>query len=167
MSQITIAIDDALLQQKLKEVEEALGDAHLTLLMDTIGEQLVEEIRRRIKTNRQWGGGQFAPNSAVTLARKRGTQPLLDSRVFVSNRLYHHPSARSVVIGASALQAAVLQFGAKKGQFGRTRRGAPIPWGDIPARPYMPITDSGELHPEAHALVRTIIDEYVDSVTHS
>lgn len=164
---IEIRMDDDILQQKLKAIEESLGDSHLALLMDDIGEQLVEEIKRRIETNRKWGGGAFAPNSAVTLARKRGSQPLLDSRVFVSSRIFHAPSARSVIVGASALQAAVLQFGAKKGAFGRTPRGAPIPWGDIPARPYMPITESGELHPEAHALVRTIIDEYVESVTHS
>lgn len=164
---IEIRMDDALLQQKLKEIEESLGDSHLALLMNDIGEQLVEEIKQRIETNRKWGGGEFAPNSAVTLARKRGAQPLLDSRVFVSSRLFHAPSARSVLVGASALQAAVLQFGAKKGAFGRTQRGAPIPWGDIPARPYMPITESGELHPHAHDLVRTIIDAYVASVTHS
>jgi hypothetical protein len=30
------------------------------------------------------------------------------------------------------------QFGAKQGQFGRGKRNHPIPWGDIPARPFFP-----------------------------
>ena len=29
------------------------------------------------------------------------------------------------------------QFGAEKGAFGATSRGTPIPWGDIPARPFL------------------------------
>jgi len=36
----------------------------------------------------------------------------------------------------------VQQFGAKKGQFGKTRRGAPIPWGNIPARPFLGVSVS-------------------------
>jgi len=37
--------------------------------------------------------------------------------------------------------AAVHQFGAAQGAFGNTSRGSPIPWGDIPARPYLGLSD--------------------------
>lgn len=167
MTEIKISVDDRLFQQRTSEIAEALGPSHLQRVLGDIGENLVEEIKQRIEDNRKWGGGQFAPNSAVTLKRKRGAKPLIDSGVFASSRLYYSLSsgAASVTVGASAVQSAVLQFGAKKGAFGKTKRGAPIPWGDIPARPYMPITDAGQLEPEAHELVLEVIEEYLDSLT--
>ena len=42
-----------------------------------------------------------------------------------------------VEIGTNAIQSAVMNFGAKKGAFGKTKRGSSIPWGDIPARPFL------------------------------
>jgi len=45
-------------------------------------------------------------------------------------------------VGSVLEYAAVQQFGAKKGAFGRTRRGAPIPWGDIPPRPFLGLSDA-------------------------
>lgn len=40
--------------------------------------------------------------------------------------------------------AATMQFGASKGAFGRTKVNGPIPWGDIPARPYLGISAEDE-----------------------
>jgi phage gpG-like protein len=37
--------------------------------------------------------------------------------------------------------AAAQQFGMKKGYAGRNSKGRPIPWGDIPARPFLGISD--------------------------
>ncbi|KJR41707.1 phage virion morphogenesis protein, partial [Candidatus Magnetoovum chiemensis] len=47
----------------------------------------------------------------------------------------------SVKIGSNVIYAATHQFGAKKGSFGKTKRNAPIPWGNIPARPLLPSDD--------------------------
>lgn len=33
-----------------------------------------------------------------------------------------------------------MHHGARKGQFGRTSRGAPIPWGNIPARDFLGVS---------------------------
>lgn len=41
----------------------------------------------------------------------------------------------AVTIGPNVKYAATMHFGAKKGQFRSSPR--PIPWGDIPPRPYM------------------------------
>mgnify|MGYP006283574597 FL=1 len=54
------------------------------------------------------------------------------------------PMDDGVRIGTNKVYAAVHQFGAKKGAFGATSKGAPIPWGDIPARPYLLIQDEDE-----------------------
>jgi phage gpG-like protein len=52
-----------------------------------------------------------------------------------------------VVISSTMVYAAPQQFGAKQGQFGRDKRNHPIPWGDIPARPFFP-TEAGGLPDE-------------------
>ena len=55
--------------------------------------------------------------------------------------------------GSNAIQSAVMQFGAGKGAFGTTSRGGPIPWGDIPARPFLGLSDE-----DRTAIVQTIED---------
>ena len=42
------------------------------------------------------------------------------------------------------IYAAVHQFGAKKGQFGTAKNGSSIPCGDIPARPFIGVSDADE-----------------------
>jgi phage gpG-like protein len=162
---ITIQVNNAPLQQRLTQIEEALSPTHLARALGDVGEQVVEEIKQRIEGNEQWGGGPFAPNTAVTLAKKRGSKPLINTGSFVSSRIFYHVAGDALELRANAAQAAVLQFGAKQGQFGRTKRGGPIPWGNIPARPYMPIDAAGNLHPEAHQFVMQILEDYVDSIT--
>jgi phage gpG-like protein len=54
------------------------------------------------------------------------------------NSLTYRADADSVEVGTNVIYAGTHQFGARQGAFGRTRRGGPIPWGDIPARPFLP-----------------------------
>ena len=49
--------------------------------------------------------------------------------------------ANSAVAGTNRDYATTHQFGAKQGAFGKTKRGAPIPWGDIPARPFLGVSE--------------------------
>ena len=44
-------------------------------------------------------------------------------------------------VGTNKIYAKVMQFGAKKGAFGKDKHGRSIPWGNIPARPFMQITE--------------------------
>ena len=46
--------------------------------------------------------------------------------------------------GSPMVYAAAMQFGAAQGAFGRTRRNGPIPWGNIPARPFLGISADDE-----------------------
>ncbi len=41
------------------------------------------------------------------------------------------------VAGTNKVYAPTQYRGASKGQYGRTKTGGPIPWGDIPARPFL------------------------------
>jgi len=52
--------------------------------------------------------------------------------------------ARSATVGTNKKYAATHQFGASKGAFGKTARGTPIPWGNIPPRPFLKLTDKDE-----------------------
>lgn len=132
---IEITIDDAELQRRLRGLLEALGEARFQQALDSAGEILIERTKQNIEAGHDWQGDPFAKNQPSTLARKRGRAPLIDSGAFVSSRLSHHAAGRTLELRASGVQAAVLHFGAQQGQFGKTRRGAPIPWGDIPPRP--------------------------------
>lgn len=165
---VTIKIDDRLLQQRLRAIEEALGPSGLYKTLDTIGQELIEQTRLNIGSGHDWQGRPFAPNSEVTLSKKRGSKPLIDSGVFLASRLFYNVSGgNAVTIGAGGVQAAVLQFGAAKGAFGRGKtRNVMVPWGTIPPRPYMPINDAGtDLVPEARERVLTIIDDFLDEAT--
>jgi len=148
---IRIEIDDREVRQALEELRRR--SSNMKPAMHTIGQALMEGSRERILSGRDWTGQPFAPNSPVTLARKKGNKPLIDQKTFVTSRLYYEASADSVIVGSSAVQAAVLQFGAKKGAFGATRRGSKIPWGDIPARRYLPIQEGGQLDDAARSLI--------------
>lgn len=47
--------------------------------------------------------------------------------------------------GSSAVQSTVMQFGASRGDFGTMANGSPIPWGDIPARPFIGLSHDDEI----------------------
>ena len=67
-------------------------------------------------------------------------------------------SRNGVVIGSSLIYSGVMQSGAARGAFGRDRFGRPIPWGTIPARPWLGISrEDGEA-------ITEIADEYAGKV---
>ena len=156
---IRIEVDDREVRQALENLR--LRTSNMKPAMHTIGQALMEGSRERILSGRDWTGQPFAPNSPATLARKKGNKPLINEKTFVTSRLHYEASADSVIIGSSAVQAAVLQFGAKKGAFGATKRGAKIPWGDIPARRYLPIRADGQLDDAARSLILDAIRAYL------
>jgi phage gpG-like protein len=134
---IRLELNDRELKRALDKLATRLGDMGPAL--DRIGQQLVEGTRTGIESGKDWTGRAFASNSPTTLLKKRGNKPLIDSGIFKDVRLSHHlQGGNTVLVSAGGVQAATLQFGARRGQFGQTRRGAPIPWGDIPARPFFP-----------------------------
>jgi len=132
--------------------------------LSEIGLMLAERAQENIRNSRTWDGKPLQPLAAVTLiaraggkraSTKRGgftqaalrimssAKPLLDHGNLLDS--YTYTTARdAVVIGSVKDQAGVMHFGAKQGQFGRSKRGSPIPWGDIPARPVLGINAQSE-----------------------
>lgn len=143
-----------------------------------ISELLVDSTKKRFQTSTAPDGSQWALNTETTLTRfasrysgsfsKRdgrltkkgasrlsGKKPLVGESKQLSTTINARPVSDSVIeIGSPAEYAAVHQFGAKKGAFGKTGRGAPIPWGDIPARPFLGISQ------EDSAMIRNVLLDF-------
>jgi phage virion morphogenesis protein len=141
MAGITLTIDDAAVRQHLGQLIRALTDPRPALR--EIGEDLVRTTQERFQPGQKRApdGTPWAPNSPVTIARKGRNNPLYQRGHLQGSIRYQLMDQDSLEVGTNRVYAAVQQFGQPKGASGRTRRGAPIPWGDIPARPFIGLSD--------------------------
>jgi phage virion morphogenesis protein len=164
---ITVQINEDEITQALDRVARALTD--MTPLMQDIGELMLDSTRENFKDGTDPDGTPWAPKSAATLDayRRRGdgqpTRPLIGPTRTLSTTINAEPSADRVAWGSNVIQAAVMQFGAQAGEFGarigRDKNGRDfmmsIPWGDIPARPYLGVGQT-----DIDAIVATV-EEYL------
>lgn len=141
---IRIEVDDRAVQTMLHRLQQSVGN--LQPAMAEIGATLNDNIRMGFKDSRDPLGTAWKRLSKVTATRRKGGagQPLLDTGR-LRNSITYRATGNSVEVGTNVKYATTHQFGAAQGAFGRTRRGGPIPWGHIPARPFMPITDNGKV----------------------
>lgn len=139
---IKIDLDDRSVLNALNGLLRAGAD--LQPALQDIGEYLVVATRDRFRDGVAPDGAPWAPNSPVTTARRgkgaAGKRPLIGETRQLSTRIVSRVTAHTVEVGSPLEYAAVHQFGAGKGQFGRSKRG-PIPWGDIPARPFLGLSE--------------------------
>jgi phage gpG-like protein len=128
-----------------------------------IGEDMAEATKGRFSSATAPDGTAWAPNSAVTLARyssmfarksgdgltKRSSAKLAnkkpgtgETRALGTTINYQLQGDDAVGIGSPMIYAGTFHYGAKSGEFGATRQGGfPLPWGDIPARPFLGASD--------------------------
>ncbi len=132
------------------EVRRALGrllaaGSDLALLMRDIGEALLDATRERFRDEKAPDGTPWAPVSETTKKRKtRNIDRILAESGVLGGNLAYRAGSGEVEIGSPDKRAGTHQFGAAKGAFGTTKRGAPIPWGDIPAHPFLGLSDADE-----------------------
>lgn len=86
-----------------------------------------------------------------------GKRPLIGEARRLSTEIHSNVTAQGVEVGSSLEYSGVQQFGARAGEFGRTKRGGSVPWGDIPARPYLGFSD------EDKANVLDILQEHLEA----
>ena len=147
----------------IEEVEAALrrlvsAGQDLTPAMRDIGEYLVRTTRDRFSAEEAPDGTPWAPLSEATKARKRrNAGKILTLDGHLQGQLVYRESADQVEVGSPRIYGGVHQFGAKKGAFGSTSRGTPIPWGDIPARPFLGLSDADRDE------VRDLLIDYIES----
>lgn len=125
--------------------------AHLsdmTPVMQDLGELLVQQTKDRFPTGTAPDGSRWAPKSPATLAaygaRKSNRvdrRPLFGPSGRLSSEIFYQASATGVEWGSGLIYSAVMQFGAARGAFGTAANGTPIPWGAIPARPFIGLSD--------------------------
>lgn len=155
-----------------------LGNAtqHLPTVLDLIGEMLVDSTRQRFATSTGPDGQRWASNSPVTIlrylgkykgsygkktgkktkagsVRAAGKRPLIGESGDLASEFYPLVEGNTLYIGSTVPYAAVQQFGAKKHQFGKA------PWGDIPARPFLGLSDQDRTN-----ILDTISDYLTDSL---
>jgi phage virion morphogenesis protein len=135
---MAITVDSRELQEALKRLAESVENLREPL--DQIGAAVSNNAQLRFPAQAGPGGKPWSKLSPVTLARRKkggkGAQALLDTGRLRAS-ITHNVHSNTVEVGTNVEYAAVQQFGATRGAFGRTKRGAPIPWGNIPARPFL------------------------------
>lgn len=141
---ITITLDDENLRRQLGDLIGALTNPGHALR--SIGEELQRTTQDRFDPGQKKApdGTPWARNSPVTIARKGRDNPLYERGILQGSIRYQLSGARGVEVGTNLVYGAAHQFGMVKGYAGRTRRGAPIPWGNIPARPYLGLSADDE-----------------------
>lgn len=134
------------LDPMLQAVREALEDP--SEAMADIGELLLSSSQDRMLRGENPDGSPFAPRSPATLARYAKLGLSFGAPLNVSgdmrNHLFYEASKEGVEYGSNAIQSAVMQFGAAKGAFGTASNGSSIPWGDIPAREFIGISEEDQ-----------------------
>lgn len=104
-------------------------------------------------------GAPWAELSPVTVARRGSARPILQVSGILASSFQAESGADFARVTTNVPYATTQHFGAKKGQFGRNRRGSPIPWGDIPARPMVGVgpTDEEEIAQTAASVLRRVL----------
>ncbi len=159
---ITIEIKDDAIAEALARVAAALTD--MRPVMDDMGEYLVRSTKQRFPEGIAPDGTPWAPKSPATIEayQRRGDpvsfRPLIGPTRALSTTISHEAGSDFVRWGSNRIQAAVMQFGAAKGAFGRMANGSPIPWGAIPARPFLGLSE------QDRTAVLDIVEEWLDGV---
>jgi len=147
---------------------------HPGILLQEIGEELVDSTDRRFETSTAPDGTRWAPNSETTILQylegksgaigktgrltKKGAgavmakRPLIGETRNLSTTISYQvvDGGRTLLVGSPQKYAAVQHFGADKGSLGRN-----APWGDIPARPIFGIS------PEDERTILELIEGYL------
>jgi phage gpG-like protein len=135
----------------LAALDAALTD--MTPVMNDLGELLTTSTKDRFPTGTAPDGSRWAPKSQTTLNRygvkksnRVDPRPLFGPSGLLSQQIFHDASAIEVSWGSNLIYSAVMQFGAGKGAFGTMSNGSPIPWGNIPARPFIGVSAEDEVN---------------------
>lgn len=147
---ITIEVDDTRIHEALNRLLQV--DTDLSPVMAVIAGHLADSARESFNREAAPGGDPWAPLSPTTSAER--TQPrrtLPSGRVVggyragpklqrdgdLKNSILQDWDATSAIVGTNKDYATTQQFGAQRGAFGTIKRGGPVPWGNIPARPFL------------------------------
>lgn len=145
--------------------------------LKAIAEALLEQTRQSFNTSTDPWGNRWAPNTEATylhylggrpgaLSKKTGKitakgqtlainkKPLFGHSNDLFTQFHYQVAQNSLWFFNSMVYAAIQNCGGTKAQF-------PNLWGDIPARPFMPVDSAGVMAPKMQATVVDIVQEYL------
>jgi phage virion morphogenesis protein len=154
------AIEVKVNEADLRQVREYLArlrdrSRDLTPVMRAVGEDILAGVQRSFDEQQSPEGTPWEPSRRAT--EQKG-ETLLDTGKLLGSLHVGEVSGESVTVGTNDIRAAVHQFGAAQGEFGimsvlirehdrQTKAGTQrvrehtrwlqLPWGNIPARPYI------------------------------
>lgn len=134
MAGVQITVNDVEVRAALERLHRFA--ARPVAAMKDAGEYMQGVVDDRFNDQRGPDGQAWEPNSPVTLLRKKNPR-ILHEAPLLRGSIHYRESDTEMRQGTNLDYAAAQQFGMSKGYAGRTSRGAPIPWGDIPARPFL------------------------------
>lgn len=145
---IEVDLQQGRLQDALRRIEWAVGDTQP--LMRGIATELLYITEENLEDQGQSGNDWPKLSEVTTTIREAsGTWPgqmLQVSAGGLAASISTHADDSSALVGSNKPYAAMMHFGGDKDDW-------PHLWGDIPARPYMPMDADGKLQPEAEEAV--------------
>ena len=159
---IRVELKDDEISAALERLSAALTD--MTPVMEDIGELLTRSTKERFVAGVDPKGNKWPGKSGTTLDIYQARGDRVDPRPLFgpSGRLSSEIAytigldRKSVEIGSNQIYAAVMQFGAAKGSLG-----GGAPWGNIPARPFMGLSDRDQTN------ILETIDEWLERATNA
>ena len=132
---IEIEFDDTAIKKALSNLQQAVGN--ISPVLKVIGEDLKESSQQRFVSKTGPDGQKWDDNSDVTIDLKGRNDPLVGEGTLGEQINATLIGDDTLEIGSSMNYAAMQQFGGNKSEF-------PFLWGDIPARPFLGISDEDE-----------------------
>ena len=157
MIRIMFNIED--LTQRLGVAATKLTD--MTPVHKDIGDYMVRQTKARFLSGVGPYGTRWRPKKPSTIERYKAkgdgnkTKPLIGPSGRLGKEIFALATRSEAEIGSSLEYSGVMQGGAAKGAFGRSARGGPLPWGTIPARTFLGISDAEERS------ILDIVDEHL------
>lgn len=179
MASITVELDDARVLAVLDRIAAGVSDP--TPLLKAWGEDLAESTKQRFASSTAPDGSAWPTNSQATfeaylaklsgsyskegkrtgtkkgylnkdgrLAAKgitavTGKKPLIGLGKSLSTAIYYRVDGDTLYVGSPQVYAAMQQFGGSQAKF-------PNLWGDIPARPFLGLSDQDVVNIEKTAV---------------
>ncbi len=146
---ITVSVNENEVSSALEALQSAIGNVDPAL--KEIGEYLIDSTKQRFNDSKAPDGSRWKDNSPVTLlnyagrfktkraSRIKKKKPGIGETKQLSTQIFYQVANGELELGSPLKYAGTFHFGAKKGQYGKR-----TPWGDIPARPFLGLSNEDE-----------------------
>jgi len=146
---VKIEVNSREITSALDALQNAIGNVDPAL--KEIGEYLIDSTKQRFNDSEAPDGSRWEDNSPVTLlnyasrfktkraSRIKKKKPGIGETKQLSTQIFYQVANGELELGSPLKYAGTFHYGAKKGQYAKR-----TPWGDIPARPFLGLSDDDQ-----------------------